>query len=46
LAFLTSNAPFDLSPTWNIAIAVLVLLLQAGLIWLVGAALFNGKEIA
>jgi len=46
LAFLTSSAPFDLSPTWNIAIAVLVLLLQAGLIWLVGAALFNGKEIA
>jgi ABC-type transport system involved in multi-copper enzyme maturation permease subunit len=46
LAILTSDAPFAVSPTWNIAIAVLVLLMQAGLVWLVGAAMFNGKEIA
>lgn len=46
LAFITSEAPFDLAPAWNIAIAVLILLLQAGVIWLIGSSLFNGKEIA
>ena len=46
LAFLASKAPFDISPTANMAVAVLVLLFQASVIWVVGQSLFKGKEIA
>ena len=46
LAFLASAAPFDMSPTANMAVAVLVLLFQASVIWVVGQSLFKGKEIA
>ena len=46
LGFLTSQAPFEMSATGNIAVAVLVLLFQAGVIWIIGQSLFKGKEIA
>ncbi|MGB2276413.1 MAG: hypothetical protein ACPH5S_05525, partial [Candidatus Poseidoniaceae archaeon] len=46
LAFLASQAPFDISPTGNMAVAVLVLLFQVSVIWVVGQSLFKGKEIA
>ena len=46
LGFLTSQAPFEMSATGNIAVAILVLLFQAGVIWIIGQSLFKGKEIA
>jgi hypothetical protein len=46
LSFLASEAPFAISATGNIAVAILVLLFQAGVIWIVSQALFKGKEIA
>ena len=46
LSFLASEAPFAISATGNIAVAILVLLFQASVIWIVGQALFKGKEIA